>query len=179
MARAYDFSISHTSRHNDGAYSFQDSISIELCWCCVEFGRGDLCATLLGNQTSLFWRDWFMDLNPLSVALDGRHLPSHQSPTSGVMHSCYCIFLFLFFKRLLIVVIIKNNSPYVSYAYKHILSLSKRIFNSCDCHLCLSLWEWLCLVQGFWLFSKVTLYLFPLDHWSWSIVILRQFFTLI
>ena len=103
-------------------HSFQDYKSIELWWCCVEFGRGDLCATLLGNQTSLFWRDWFMDLNPPSVALDGRHLPSHQSPTSGVMHSCYCIFLFLFFKRLLIVVIIKNNSPYLSYAYKHIPS---------------------------------------------------------
>ena len=65
-----------------------------------------------------------MDLNPLSVALDGRRLPSHQSPTFAVniMHSCCCIFLFLFFKRFLIVVIIKNNSPYVSYAYKHILS---------------------------------------------------------
>ena len=100
MARAYDFSISHTSRHNNVPshfqHSSQDYISIELCWCCVEFGRGDSCATLLGNQTPLLWWDWFIDLNPLSVALDGRRLPSHQSPTFGVMHSCYWVFLFYF-----------------------------------------------------------------------------------
>ena len=49
---------------------------------------GDLGEVMISNLTPIYWRGWFLELNPQPVAFGGRHLPSHQSSTSR-WHNCY------------------------------------------------------------------------------------------